>query len=449
MLSEEQLNHYKRHIVIPEIGKQGQRKLLNSTAFVYCENADSLRPLAYYLAALGTGKIFCFLEKNSGFDSLILEVSDLNNDTLINLSTEQNSRPDYRIVLGSINFVKKLADKLLGERFVPTIISINSQWKGTLKTSDNPESLINFIHSLYDVNYVFDENKSYLFANAVSGTLCAIEAVKLCLNIGIIQKDMLLYDLLNMEFTRTESYIKIFEKLKDANNDIKKTLSRAKVLVVGTGGLGSPAAYALTIAGVNTLGLLDLDVVEMSNLNRQILHSFSRIGMPKAKSAEFLLKKINPDININTYITKLTQDNAETIISKYDLIVAAVDNIKTRYLINDTCFLLKKPVVEAGVLSFHGTATTIIPGEGHCYRCLYPNIDSSLSTVENGVLGPVPGVMGFIQATEAVKVITGFKTTLKNKILLFDSLDMDFNIVEIQKNPECPTCGKTGNQIKI
>ncbi len=130
------------------------------------------------------------------------------------------------------------------------------------------------------------------------------------------------------------------------------------------------------------------------------------------------------------------------MFSKYDVVIAAVDNIPTRYLINDTCFILNKPYAEAGVLRFDGTATTIIPHEGHCYRCLYPNVNSSNLSVNNGVLGPVPGVMGFIQAAEAVKILSGLGKMLKNKILLFDSLEMDFNIIDIDRNPQCPTCGK-------
>ena len=455
VLTKEQLNHYKRHIIIPEIGQEGQKKLLDSTVFVYCENTDSLRPLAYYLAALGTGRIFCDLKDRRGADSLFAEVIDLNNDTAIDYLHENNyakdfseihdiekNRPQnsYRIVLGNLNFIKRLAAKLLNDEFISTIISVNSQWKGTLQTFQNEEMFRNLIDSLNAEN---TENSSAFLANALSSTLCAIECVKLCLNIGNIKKDMLFFDLFNMEFNQTKSNNNLFEFLDEDNSmDIKHILSDAKVLIVGTGGLGSPAAYGLTMAGVGNLGLLDFDKVEESNLNRQVLHSFSRIGMSKSKSAEFLLKKINPNINIETYITELTKNNAEKMFSKYDVVIAAVDNIPTRYLINDTCFILNKPYAEAGVLRFDGTATTIIPHEGHCYRCLYPNVNSSNLSVNNGVLGPVPGVMGFIQAAEAVKILSGLGKMLKNKILLFDSLEMDFNIIDIDRNPQCPTCGK-------
>ena len=448
MLTEEQKNHYKRHIIIPEIGEEGQKRLLDSTVYVYCENTDSLRPLAYYLAALGTGRIFCDLKDRSGAENLFAEVVDLNNDTTIDYLNKKNeknrpqnekNRPQnsYRIVLGNLNFIKNLAAELVNDEFIPTIISVNSQWKGTLQTLQNEKLFKNFIDSLKTEKNLCSNSPAFL-ANAFSATLCAIEYVKLCLDIGNTKKDMLYFDLFNMEFSQTESSINLSEFL-DESYGIEK-LSDTKVLIVGVGGLGSPAAYGMTITDVNTLGLLDLDEVEMSNLNRQILHSFSRIGMPKASSAEFLLKNINPNINIRTHTTELTKYNAEDIFSEYDLIIAAVDNIPTRYLINDTCFLINKSYSEAGVLRFDGTATTIVPHEGHCYRCLYPNADLRNLSCDNGVLGAVPGAMGFIQAAESVKILSELGKTLKNKILLFDSLEMDFNIIDIGRAPQCPTC---------
>lgn len=441
MLTEEQKNHYKRHIIIPEVGEQGQRKLLDSTVILYCENIESLRPLALYIGGLGIGKIFCYLEDNKGADSLFAQVVDLNNDTFIDYLSEEVNIADYRIILGSINFVTGIGKKLQDEEFLPSIVSINSQWKGILQTFDNKDSLINFFNKLsYENNK--NDRKAFL-ANAFASTLCAIEGVKLCLNIGNLQKEILYYDLFNLEFEKYQKSFNLSEKLNDTNNiDIKQKLSKVKVLIVGAGGLGSPAAYGMALADIGTLGLVDLDVVEASNLNRQVLHSYSRIGMEKAKSAELLLKKINPDIKIKTYIKELTKDNAEEIISEYDLVIAAVDNIPSRYLINDSCIGLNKPFSEAGVLRLDGTATTIIPPYGHCYRCLYPNVDARNLPRDNGVLGPVPGVMGFIQAAEAVKVLTGLGTSLNNKILLFDSLDMDFNIIDIFKNPDCPICSQ-------
>ena len=468
ILTEEQKNHYKRHIIVPEIGEEGQKKLLDSTVFVYCENTDSLRPLAYYLAALGTGRIFCCLKDKGDGDSLFAEVIDLNSDTKIdylnnetrkshpqnrqnrNSENEKNRPQNYRIVLGSLSFIKSLAAELSSEDFIPTIVSVNGEWRGTLQSFQNEDLFKNFMDALKTENaeYKTSTNNNtkikspVLLANALSAVLCTIEGVKLCLGIGSIKGDMLCYDLLSMEFSQTKSTVNLFEFLNEAYTFDLKKLSNARVLIAGVGGLGCPAAYGVAISGVNTLGLLDFDEVEMSNLNRQILHSFSRIGMPKADSAKFILKKLNPDINIKTYKTELTNDNAEDIFSQYDLVIAAVDNIPARYLINDTCLSLNKPFSEAGVLRLDGTATTIVPYIGHCYRCLYPDVDSSKLAGDNGVLGPVPGVMGLIQATEAVKVLAGLGKSLKNKILLFDSLEMDFNIIDIERNPQCPSCSR-------
>ncbi len=472
ILTDKQRNHYKRHIIIPEIGEEGQKKLLDSTVYVYSENSDSLRPLTYYLAAVGTGRIFCYLKDKRGGDSLFDEVTDLNNDTKIDYlnggtenryqqncqkrnseneknrpQNEKNHPQNYRIMIGGLSFIKNLTDELSGEEFLATIISINGQWRGTLQTFQNEELFKNFMDLLKTDNTNTDDDDTSVktpafLANALSSVLCSLEGVKLCLGIGRVKEDMLFYDLLSMEFFQAKSPIDVFNFINEENPVDLKKLSSAKVLIVGVGGLGCPAAYGMAAAGLNSLGLLDLDKVEMSNLNRQILHSFTRIGMAKADSAKFLLNELKPNMNIKTHIIELSKDNAEEIFSEYDLVIAAVDNIATRYLINDTCFSLNKPFSEAGVLRLDGTATTLIPHEGHCYRCLYPNADTGKLKGDDGVLGPVPGAMGFIQAAEAVKVLTGLGNTLKNKILLFDSLEMDFNIIDIEKNSQCPTCCK-------
>jgi len=225
------------------------------------------------------------------------------------------------------------------------------------------------------------------------------------------------------------------------NNEAEK-LSKARVLIVGAGGLGSPAAIALAMAGIGTIGLADSDIIEASNLNRQILHRESRIGMLKAESARLSLSKMNPGIRINTHVEYLSRENVNEIIKDYDIVVAAVDNFSTRYLLNDACFFMKKPLAEAGVLKFDGTATTIIPEQGHCYRCLYPNLNERLiNPTEKGILGAIPGVMGFIEAVEVFKIITGAGRPLKNRIILFDGTDMEFDSIDIDKNPDCPLCG--------
>lgn len=447
ILSKEQINRYLRHIIMPEISGRGQKKLLESTALICGENVAEIRPVTLYLAAMGIGKIYCKLEHKAGCDTLFSDAIDLNSDVDVELIKE-NIEPDFRIVLGNCNFIKKAVDSIKSHKFAPTVISATNQWKSLNKTFKEPQELFDFIELLKSNA---KSNFSVPFILAVSGAICSIEGIKLCLNIGNIRNDLLLFDLFNMEFDAYEKdeAEKVLENLITAEKEInyeniKEKLSKAKVLIVGAGGLGSPAALALTMAGIETIGLVDSDEVEASNLNRQILHAGSRIGKPKAESAEFALRKINPKTKINTYIENLTKDNAKQIIEGYDLVISAVDNIQTRYLINDACYFMKKKVIEAGVLRFDGTNTTIIPDEGHCYRCLYPNLSTSgMSCAETGVLGAVPGVMGFIQAAEAYKVIAREGITLKNKILLFDGLEMEFNVISLGKNPDCPICGKS------
>lgn len=430
---------------MPEISGQGQKRLLDSSISVYGENIKDLFPLVLYLSAMGIGSINCYFENKEGYELLFSQAMDLNTDVKVQLIKDDFTVSDIRLVLGSIDFVIKITDFFINENeFVPTIFSVINQWKVVInKTSDLKE-----LHYFIKVLDKSSSIRNVYFVSAVSGAICSIEAVKYILNIGSTLEDLLLFDLYNIvisTYKKNEARI-AFERLNNEEvidyKNAEAKLSNAKVLIVGAGGLGSPSSLALAMAGVGSIGLVDSDVVEISNLNRQVLHASSRIGISKAESAKFMLTSINPKININTYIENLSKENAKEIIDNYDLVISAVDNIQTRYLINDSCYFMKKPVIEAGVLRFDGTNTTIIPDEGHCYRCLYPNLNTSgMSCAETGVLGAVPGVMGFIQAADAFKVITGLGTSLRNKILLFDGLDMEFNVISLDKNPDCPLCG--------
>lgn len=442
ILSKEQINRYLRHIIMPEISGQGQKKLLETKVLIYGENVKELISLVLYLSAMGVGNIFISLENEEGYESLFSDAIDLNNDVKITL-IKNSVTADFRIALGNSKFIKSISNSF-EFKFVPTIISINNQWKALIKTFKESHELYNFIELLN----ADDKNYSLPFIQSLSGAISSIEGVKLCLNLGNTCNDILVIDLFNMEFNYFEDSnaiqaVEYFIKTEGVSYDeIIEKISRAKVLIVGAGGLGCPASLTLSMAGIGKIGLVDSDRVESSNLNRQILHSVSRIGMPKVESAKFSLKKSNPKLDIITYIENLTKDNVNEIVADYDLVISAVDNLQTRYLINDACYFMKIPVIEAGVLRFDGTNTTIIPDEGHCYRCLYPNLSTTgMSCAETGVLGAVPGVMGFIQAAEAFKLITGVGETLKNKILLFDGLEMEFNVISLEKNPECPLCG--------
>jgi len=208
--------------------------------------------------------------------------------------------------------------------------------------------------------------------------------------------------------------------LKEVGGKGQKKLREARVLIVGVGGLGSPAAYYLAAAGVGTLGIVDNDVVDESNLQRQILHRTADVGRQKTESAAEQIKALNPGVNVEAHQVRLAGNNVERIIRDYDVIVNGVDNFPSRYLLHDACYFGKKPLVEAGVLQFLGQAMTIVPGEGPCYRCVFPEPPppgTVPSCQEAGILGAVAGVMGIIQATEAVKLILGIGKPLIGRII--------------------------------
>ena len=225
----------------------------------------------------------------------------------------------------------------------------------------------------------------------------------------------------------------------------QERLKQARVLCIGTGGLGSPIALYLAAAGVGTLGLVDFDVVDDSNLQRQIAHSTADIGRPKVESARDRLIGINPFLDVVLHGEGITRDNVRAIVRQYDVIVDGTDNFPTRYLVNDACVLEGKPLVFASIFQFEGQATVFNHADGPCYRCLYPEPPPPgmvPSCSEGGVLGVLPGVIGVIQATEAVKIILGKGRTLSGRLLLYDALDMQFREVKLRRDPECPACGE-------
>lgn len=224
----------------------------------------------------------------------------------------------------------------------------------------------------------------------------------------------------------------------------QERLRAAKVLVVGAGGLGSPAAMYLAAAGVGTLGLVDPDVVDVSNLQRQILHGVNHLGLAKVESARRAIGRLNPSVHVVPCRMSLNAENASQIIGAYDLVLDAVDNLETRYVVNDACVRAGKPLIEAGVLRFDGMVLTIIPGKGPCYRCLFPAPPppgTVPSPREAGILGAVPGVIGSIEALEALKIILGIGQTLVGRLLLFDGLAMTWREVSAARDPNCPACG--------
>jgi sulfur-carrier protein adenylyltransferase/sulfurtransferase len=224
----------------------------------------------------------------------------------------------------------------------------------------------------------------------------------------------------------------------------QRALKKSRVLLVGAGGLGSPIGLYLAAAGVGTIGLVDFDTVDLSNLQRQIIHGSSAVGTAKIDSARERLLDVNPNVTLEPYETRLTSQNALEIASAYDLIVDGTDNFATRYLVNDTSVLLGIPNVYGSVYRFEGQASVFGAKDGPCYRCLFrdpPPPDLVPSCAEGGVLGVVPGLVGTIQATEAIKMLLGLGETLVGKLLMIDVMNMSFRTLSIQKDPECPACG--------
>jgi molybdopterin/thiamine biosynthesis adenylyltransferase/rhodanese-related sulfurtransferase len=218
----------------------------------------------------------------------------------------------------------------------------------------------------------------------------------------------------------------------------------AKILLIGAGGLGSPNALYLAAAGVGTIGIVDSDVVDESNLQRQVIHTTDQIGQPKVESAELAIHALNPHVNVVKYHERLTEENARSIIEAYDIIIDGGDNFPTRYLVNDVAVALGKPNISASILSFDGQLTTLIPGDGPCYRCIFPEpppAGMAPSCGEAGVLGVLPGVMGILQATEALKLVLGLGQPLVGRLLVFDALAMSFFELKVRRNPDCPICG--------
>lgn len=223
----------------------------------------------------------------------------------------------------------------------------------------------------------------------------------------------------------------------------QRRLLDSSVLVVGAGGLGSPAAFYLAAAGVGTIGLLDGDTVEVSNLQRQILHHTGTLGMTKVASAAQALRALNPDVTICQHPVRLRAANARALVAPYDVVVSGVDNFPTRYLLNDTCVLEKKPLVEAGILRFDGIVTTIIPGKSPCYRCFFPQVPppgAAPTCAEAGVLGAVAGLVGAIQAGEAIKLLVGAGELLSGRLLIVDMLHLTFHEVSVERDPACRVC---------
>lgn len=233
--------------------------------------------------------------------------------------------------------------------------------------------------------------------------------------------------------------------LKEVGGMGQTRLLESKVLLIGAGGLGSPIGVYLAAAGVGTLGIIDDDVVDLSNLQRQILHGTSDIGIPKTKSAEATIAEMNPDVKVIPHNERINSQNAFEILEQYDLIVDGCDNFPTRYLLNDACVMLGKPTVHGSIFQFEGQTTVLYPGKGPCYRCVFPEPPPqgmAPSCQEAGVFGVLPGIIGTIQAVEAIKVLLDIGEPLIGTLLLFNALTMDFKRLKLRQDDNCPMCGE-------
>ena len=233
--------------------------------------------------------------------------------------------------------------------------------------------------------------------------------------------------------------------LSEAGGKGQEKILKAKVLIIGTGGLGAPCSFYLAAAGVGSIGLVDSDKVELNNLQRQIVHTTEDVGIPKTESGKKRLSALNPEVEITTYPLRLDSTNILGIIKDYDIIVDGSDNFPTRYLVNDACVLSKKPLVHAGIFRFDGQIMTILPGTGPCYRCLFPEPPppgAVPSCQEAGILGAVAGALGVLQANEVLKLILGIGQSLSGRLLIFNALDSTFRSVKVPRDKDCLVCSE-------
>ena len=238
--------------------------------------------------------------------------------------------------------------------------------------------------------------------------------------------------------------------LPEVGTEGQLKLLNSKVLLIGAGGLGSPAALYLAAAGIGTLGIVDDDLVDESNLQRQVIHNTQRVGQPKTESAKKSIEALNPDVEVVEHRERLDSSNIIELISDYDILVDGVDNFPTRYLLNDASVRLRKPVISASILAFDGQISTFVPFEGPCYRCLYPTPpppELAPSCGAAGVLGVMAGVMGLLQANEVIKLAAGIGEPLIGRLLLYDSLGTRFTELKVRRDPECPICGPNAPEI--
>lgn len=450
LLTNDQIKRYLRHIIMPQIGGVGQRDIIETRVVLYAQTVEACEIMLYYMVAVGIGQIDIYLvEKSACWDSVYRHLLDINPKLALSIASPLNEnldpmkKTDFNIILGDLHYIGNIHKTWENSKHCipPTLIGTTAPWLGALKFCNNTNEIAEFINEISFGKCVKDP-VGMILSNLFIGPMAVTELLKSKLSMGEKLRKTLYFNLLQSNYTQ-------FQEVSNPSSsfnlkEVSRKLSQLKVLIVGTGGLGSPVALALAKAGVGNIGLIDHDSIEISNLNRQILHSTSRIGLFKVDSAKTMLKLMNPDVNIQTYPKALTKDNATELVKKYHIIVDGLDNIPSRYILNDACYKEGKPLVEAGVLTFYGQTTTIIPKITPCYRCMYPEKDTSniSGCSELGVLGTVPGQIGIIQAAEVIKLALGVGSRLNGGLLMYDSLETEFNIIPLLRSNNCDLCGK-------
>ncbi|MDW7672615.1 MAG: ThiF family adenylyltransferase [Bacillota bacterium] len=460
-LSPQQVQRYLRQIIMPQISGKGQETLLKTHVILYMPSLQWGGMMLAYLAAVGVGQITCVLENMTKGSEIIRHVMDLNPETQLEvmpanepwIPANQHTTNAY-IVIGPDDFAARHTQKaasIVSEDGVPHIFVGANPWKGTLwayghnlEHEGEKAVLQDFSDDALTVGQVLSAS--------FGGTLAVIELVKIRLDIGRKLEKPFTYDLMNMTFGEEVGDDEIESLAVDTYNDLEhlnddelhQRLAKGKVLVIGSGGLGSPASFALAQAGIGTLGLVDHDYIDLSNLNRQILHTTSRIGQPKVASGAITLEMLNSNMRVNIYQERMTETNVDRLLMAYDLLLDGLDNLPSRYVANKAAVAAAKPFVSAGVLTFYGQSTSILPGDGPCYECIFPQTEgngNAPTCEETGVLGAVPGLMGIIQAAEVIKLLCDTKPSLQNQYLMVDALEREFTTIQLPRKETCPVCG--------
>jgi len=454
-LSKEQIERYLRQIIMPEISGLGQQKLLKTKVQVYSQSILDAELILLYLAAMGIGSIDCVISAydDAHFDC-ISHAKDLNPDCtitrytldtaeLVKSSNTVDLTVNHMIVLGSEVFIDAIQKYFLCNYHCESALGVPIT---VVKTGDFCGSIYRstlFMLNAIDLNITktLSDGLGQYLSNAWGGVLATIEVVKTALGLGRLLEKPLYYNLGTFSFGFSSDVLNELSEIDwRFKHDVKAKLALARVLVIGSGGLGSPAMWMLARLGVGTLGIVDDDRVSVSNLNRQIVHGVSRLGIEKVVSAKQTLEMLNPNIKVEAHAMRFNDENARELLKTYDCIVDGVDNLKSRYSVNKEALLQKKTFIQSGVLSYYGQAITLDSEIGPCYTCIFPQSLSEAHTPsceETGILGAVPGLMGIMEALETVRVLLNIQPALHGNLLMVDVLDCEFDKIPMLRDPKC------------